>query len=128
MTEPVLIVFITSIGGTFLTVLGAILQQALAGKTQLAEHKKTQTATKTIQHDTTEGFTDLKAIMLTQQAVIDLILRDRLRFLLKQYQGKEEVSYADKEIIVGMYDIYRSNGHNGTIRTLFETFDKIPVT
>jgi len=127
MSETVLVVLITSMGGTFLTVLGAIIQQIMAAKNQILEHKKTQVAAEETRHENQVGFNDLKAIFVIQEKIIDLILCDRLRYLLKSYQDKTEVAYADKEIIVEMYAVYQQRGHNGTIKTMFEIFDKLPV-
>lgn len=134
MSEAVLIVLITSMGGTFLTVVGAIVQQIFATKDLKREEKKTQTITKETKEvaeetmqETKEGFGDLKDIMLSQDLIIDLLLRDRLRHLLRSYQDKTEVPYADKELIVEMHQIYQKRGHNGTIHTMFEAFDKLKV-
>ena len=134
MSESLLIVLITSMGGTLLTVIGAIVQQSMTLKRTALEQQKTSkvaSETKTITEESRdenkEGFNDLKALIHTQNTIIDLILRDRLRFLLQQYQDREYISYADKEIIVEMHDIYKAKGYNGTISKMFEHVDNLPV-
>lgn len=133
MTEPIVLGLIGSFG-TFLTIVGAIIQQGMALKKSSQEQQAIKKVTNEVKETTDEtrqenkeGFDDLKALIMTQNSIIDLILRDRLRYLLKSHQGKTEVSYADKEIIVEMFKIYDAKGHNGTIKSLFEAFDKLPV-
>ena len=141
MSESLMIVMITSMGGTFLTVVGAIIQQSMSLKRAAIEQqatKKVTTETKTAVEETKtiaqdhrsenqESFDDLKTLIMTQNTIIDLILRDRLRFLLQQHQGKTSVHYADKEIIVEMHSVYKAKGYNGTIDKMLASFDDLPV-
>ena len=73
MSEAVIIVLITSIGGTFLTVAGAIIQQVVAAKSakehaenQKTEHKEAKVLTAEIRKENNDSLDDIKA-MLTQQ-------------------------------------------------------------
>ena len=138
MSEAVIIVLISSMGGTLLTVAGAIIQQGMAAKAaaqhasvQKAEHKEAKEVTDEIRQEHRDSFDDLKAILTRQQTILDnqthinrVILRDRLRFLLKQHQDKDTVSYADKEDIDAMYKIYSDDGQNGTIKAMYDEFNK----
>ena len=141
MSEAIIIVLISSIGGTLLTVLGSIIQQGMAARNakkhaqeQKSEHEESKTQQDKHEEDNKESFCEIKEILLNQQEIIKnqqhvnkVILRDRLRFLLKQYQEKDTISYADKEDIDAMYTIYINDGHNGTIKTMYEDFNKKKV-
>ena len=141
MTEAVLIVLISSIGGTFLTVIGSIIQQAMIAKvakinaeSQKAEHQKAESVTSEIRQENRGAFDDLKLILSRQQDILDkqqrintVIMRDRLRFLLKSHQDKDAVLYSEKEDIDAMYKIYEEEGNNGTIKQMYEKFIKLKI-
>ena len=141
MSETVIIVLISSMGGTFLTVAGAIIQQSIAAKAakrhakdQKAEHEQAKKVTDEIKRENKESFDNLKEILARQQEILNnqqrinkVILRDRLRHLLKQYQEKQSVFYSDKEDIDAMYRIYIDDGNNGTVKAIYEEFAKLKV-
>lgn len=141
MSDSVLIAFISTLGVTFFTGLFAIIQQAMANKKTSSEQRQlkkvaneVKEATDESRHENRDGFDEIKSLVLalnesikSLDQVVDLMLRERLRFLLRLYQNEVEVSYADKEIIVDMNEHYKNKGYNGTIKTMFENFDKIKV-
>lgn len=134
MSEAVLIVLISGLGCTFLTVIGAIITQYMSLKKSTFERQEIKNTTGKIEvvaektrEENKEGFDELKLLIESQNIIIDLILRDRLLYLLKSYQGKEAAAQADKDNIVAMYTIYEAKGLNGTVKTLFEKFDKLTV-
>ena len=135
MTDPVILGFI-ALGGTFITVVGGIRQQALALKTSKKEReeiKKVATETKEVSEETLteskENFEELKTLIEALAVSSDLMLQNSLRHLLTQHQNSESISYADKEIIDKMYAIYIKNGHNGTVKGIYENFiSKLKVT
>ena len=141
MSEAIIIVLISTMGGTMLTVLGAIIQQAMATKSANAHMKKQNVAHEEAKITTDEfrsenkgALGDLKEILIRQQKTLDrqmhinkVILRDKLRYLLRQHQDKESVTYADKEDVDMLYQIYADDGHNGTIRMMYEEFMKKKV-
>ena len=148
MSEAFIIVLISSMGGTMLTVAGAIIQQTLAAKSakghaekQNAAHEEIKTNTDEFRLENKDAMYDLKAMLQHQQDMLDrqqsmldrqthinkVILRDKLRYLLKQQQDKTSVSFADKEDIDTMYQIYADDGHNGTIKKMYEEFMKKKV-
>ena len=135
MSEAVVIVLISSMGGTFLTVAGAVFQQIVAAKSakehaasQKAEHEEAKTTADEARRENRDSLED---IIARQQKILDnqtlinrILLRDRLRYLLRQFQGADTVPFADKEDIDAMYKIYFEDGHNGTIKAMYEEFMK----
>ena len=142
MTEPIILGLIGSLG-TFLTVVGAIISQSLnqrqANKEQKAI-KKVATETKIVSEETLaeskESFSNIETLLHNLQDAIDrqrrgniAIMQERLRYLLTLYQDRESITFAEKESLVGIYNIYIEEGGNGIIKSMYDnSFSKLKVT
>jgi len=129
MSEAIAIVMISTMGGTLLTVIGSIVQQGMSVREARYNAEKLLNNNNVGRIESRDSFDSLKDILNDQQDILKnqqninrLILRDRLRCLLKQYQDVDSVAYADKEDIDAMYEIYCGWGFNGTIKAMYENF------
>ena len=136
MSEPIIIVLITVIGGSMLTGLSSIIQTAMttkANKKHADQRKSEYEETKAVRDEHREesktALSEVKDILKSHQEIIDkllkmnnTIMRDRLRFLLKQYQEKDSVPLAERENIDEMYELYEENGNNGSTKDMYLDF------
>ena len=136
MSESVFIALISTIGVTFFTGIFAVIQQGMAMKKTTIGQQQIKSVANDVKatadgarQESKESFEDLKAILIRQQTILShqqqlnkAILRDRLRFLLKQYQDKDTVPFADKEDIDMMFKLYKDDGNNGTIEAMYKEF------
>lgn len=131
MSDAVLIALISTMGVTFLTGLFALLNQRAAvkntSKTKEATEETKQVAVESRQENK-DGFINIDSrldniltILSELRHTDGVVLRERLRFMLTQYQDKEKISYTDKESLDDMYEIYRASGGNGTIKGMYES-------
>lgn len=94
------------------------------------EDKKIEARLEKIEKHQEEQDERMKAIesaLVLQQETNKFMLYDRLRYLAKSFIAEGEISLDDLTAWNDMHECYHKNGGNGTMATLSNTINSLPV-